>query len=164
MVWSGSFDIPVHQPLQMAYEKQEAPGGRQSHMLFELWFVLMGEVFKQMTTVPSPHTVNTVVCTLSSLLNVCLMAANHGASSVKLNETTTRNFGGSQVIRKVSSSKELGKTQKHKASVSTANSSPSFYIQKGKICEDVTLLLPSGSSQSWKKLLFFFFQIKIVFC
>ena len=85
MVWSGSYHIPVHQPPQMTYEKQEAPGGRQSHMLFELWFVLMGEIFKQMTTFPS-HTVNTVVCTLSSLLSVCLMAANHGASSVKLNE------------------------------------------------------------------------------
>lgn len=52
-------------------------------MLFELWFVLMGEIFKQTTTFPSPHT---VLCTLSSLLSVYLMAVNHGASLVKLNE------------------------------------------------------------------------------
>ena len=55
-------------------------------MLFELWFVLMGEIFKQMTTFPSPHTVNTNLCTLSSLLSVYLMAVNRGANLVKLNE------------------------------------------------------------------------------
>ena len=55
-------------------------------MLFALWFVLMGEIFKKTTTFPSPHTVNTSLCTLSSLLSVYLMAANRGANLVKLNE------------------------------------------------------------------------------
>lgn len=67
------------------------------------------------------------------------------------------------MIRKVSPSKGLGKAWNHKASVNIATSLPSFYIQKRKVYEDFTLLLPSGSSQSWKKLGCFLFQIKIVF-
>ena len=75
----------------------------------------------------------------------------------------TRNFGGSQVIRKVSPSKGLGKAWTHKASVNIANFLPSFYIQKRKIYEDFILLLPSGSSQILENTVCFFFQIKIVF-
>lgn len=122
---------------------------------FELSFVLMEESFKYMTIFPSSPCSQYRSCALSSLLSVYSVATNRGANLIKLNED--QKLWWLPGDNKASTSKGLGKAQKHKHNVSIAIFLPSFHVLPFSCPLSCFPLAPTNPGKNW------FFPIKIVY-